>query len=211
VSALFAPALRCLAGRRDLQVRRGLGQARRGFSRHAALRRAPHWQAALTAVWRVAAQSEQASARISSQPAAVHSLMATAAARRLAGQAASEPLVASPASAQVRPAARLEALRAAEEPRASGARQPAARRAEEVAVPDVRLRAEAAPSSAVLREAGGQAAQARWEAFGDSELRAEAGLFVVVRPRSVLRVRKPARVGPARIARTTAAASATRW
>jgi hypothetical protein len=45
------------------------------------------------AVWRLVAQSEQASGRISSQPeAVVRSLMAMGAARRLAGQAASEPL-----------------------------------------------------------------------------------------------------------------------
>jgi hypothetical protein len=68
----------------------------------------------LTAVWRVAARSEQASGRISSQPEAVRFLMATRAARWLAEQAASGPREALPAAAQVWLAARLEALRAAE-------------------------------------------------------------------------------------------------
>ena len=197
-------------GPRDHRGRYARGPVHRGLLRRAWPRPAQHWQAALTAVWRVAARSEQASGRISSQPEAVRCLMATRAARWLAEQAASGPREALPAAAQVWLAARLEALRAAEASLASAVPPLAGRHAEAVAEQGEQQRVAAAPSFAVLYEAVQRVAPERRKGLDELARRSGADVSAVPRLRSVRRAPKPARVGPARIARVTAAASTTR-
>jgi hypothetical protein len=197
----FARGLRCPVGLRDRsagpgvhQVRYARVQVHYGFPRRVAPGLAQRWQAAQFVV----ARSEQASAPVLLQPAAVaaRSSMETAAQQRLAVRGPSRLLEASP----VRLAARLEVLRATVVSTALAARLPAERA--------VLQRAEAAPFSAV-RHGAERAAPAHREGLDDSARRSETVLSAFARLRSARPARKPARVGP-RIAHVTAAASATR-
>jgi len=143
------------------------------------------------------------------QPVAARPSM-EAAARRLAVQGASGLPEELRAAAQVRLAARLEALRAAGVSLALVAPPLAGRHAEAVAEQGGQQRAEAAPTFAVLREAAERAAPERRKVLDESARHSEAAFSAVPRLRPVRPARKPARVGPARIVRVTAAASTTR-
>ncbi|OJU99294.1 MAG: hypothetical protein BGO16_06320 [Nitrobacter sp. 62-23] len=182
------------AGPRVHRVRYARVQVHHGLPRRVAPGSAQRWQAAQFVV----ARSEQASAPVLLRPAAVARFsMETAARRRLAARETSGLLEAS----QVRLAARLEALRVTVVSPALAARLSAGQA--------VLQQAAAPPFSAVLHEAE-RAAPARREGLDDSARRSVTDLSAFARPRSVRPARKPARVGPARIARVTAAASTTR-
>jgi hypothetical protein len=212
-SGSFAPALCRHVGLRDHSADRRVHQVRyarvlrvhHGLPRRAWSRLAPHWQAA----WFAVARSEQASGPVLLQPVVARPSMERRA-RRLAAQEASVLLEESGAAAQVRLAARLEALRATVASPALAARPRAERHA--AAEQAGQQRAESARSFAALHEAVERAASEHLMALDESVRRLEAVLSVVARPRPrpVRPALKPARVGPARIARVTAAASTTR-